>query len=94
MSILLAFLYIPAVQVERGGIWRILWPVAVLVLIIDVICNYTELALLTLDFPRKGEYTFSTRLLRLRQDAGWRGDFAVKVIAYLDYFDPTGRHIK
>lgn len=93
MTILLAVLYPLAVQFERGGWWRLLAPITVFTLLIDVIANYTELALLTWDFPRKGEHTFSTRLLRLRYTYGWRGTVYHAVIAYLNYFAPNGKHV-
>jgi hypothetical protein len=44
MSILLALLYPIAVQYERGGLWRIVLPVTMVTLVIDLIANYTELA--------------------------------------------------
>lgn len=93
MSILLALLYPIAVQYERGGMWRLLAPVTCFALVIDVIANYTELALLTWDFPKKNEFTFSTRLKRLKFDYGWRGKLAQPIVAYLNYFDPTGKHV-
>ena len=93
MSIILALLYPLAIQYERGGYWRVLTPVTFIALVIDIFVNYTELALVTLDFPQYGEFTFSQRLKRLKYDHGWRGYFAHVVIKYLDYFDPHGRHI-
>jgi len=93
ISLLLASLYPLAVQVERKGFWYILAPFTFIVLIIDVIANYTELALITLDFPKQGEYTFSTRLKRLQHDKGWRGYYAAYVILYLNFFAPNGKHV-
>ena len=88
MSLLLAILYIPAVQYTRGGRWRIFLPFTLVALVLDVWCNYTELALLTWDFPRKNEWTFSTRLCRLVLDAGWRGRVARAVVRYLNWVMP------
>ena len=93
MSLILALLYIPAAQYMRGGLWRIMAPVTVLALLIDIVANYTELALITWDWPRAHEWTFSTRLKRLQHDTGWRGKIARLVAAYLNYFDPTGKHV-
>lgn len=93
LSLILAVCYPLAVQVERGGWWNILAPFTAVVLLIDVIANYTELALLTWDFPQKREYTFSTRLLRLKHDRGWRGYYSAYVITFLNYFAPDGRHV-
>lgn len=87
MSLILFILYPIAVQFERGGWWRLLAPVTLFALVIDVIANYTELALITWDYPQKGEFTFSTRLVRLKKDAGWRGIMARKIAIYLNYFD-------
>jgi hypothetical protein len=86
-------LYPLAVQFERGGWWRLLAPVTLFALLIDVIANYTELALLTWDFPRKGELTFSTRLLRLRHDTGHMQYAYSNVIDYLNFFAPNGKHV-
>ena len=86
MTILLAMLYPIAVQYERGGWWRLLAPATFLTLFIDVIANYTELALITWDFPTKNECTFSTRVQRLQYYAGWRGSFARAVKAYCNFF--------
>ena len=93
MSILLAIIYPLAVQIERKGWWYLLAPVTIFALVIDVIANYTELALMTWDFPRRGEHTFSTRLLRLKHDAGWRGFCARLIAKYLNYFSPSGSHV-
>lgn len=93
MSLLLALLYPLAIQYERQGWWRIVAPITLLALLIDVIANHTELALLTWDWPRKGEWTFSQRLKRLRFCMNWRADIANIVIPYLDFFDPHGKHI-
>lgn len=93
MSILLALLYPIAVQYGRGGLWRLLAPVTFFALVIDIVANYTELALLTWDFPKKNEFTFSTRLKRLKYDSGWRGKMTQPIVAYLNYFDPTGKHV-
>ena len=93
MSLLLALLYPIAVQYERGGAWRLLAPVTLLALAIDVLANYTELALLTWDRPRAHEYTFSTRLKRLKRSPGWRGRLARPVVAYLNHFAPGGQHV-
>lgn len=86
MTILLALLYPIAVQYERNGWWRLLAPVTVFSLVIDVIANYTELALITWDFPVKHEWTFSTRVQRLQYYAGWRGSFARAVKSYCNFF--------
>lgn len=93
MSLLLALLYPLAVQYERGSWWKTLLPLTLLTLLIDIIANYTELALLTWDFPKRGEWTFSTRLKRLQTDSGWRGALAQYVVVYLNFFAPNGKHV-
>lgn len=94
MTILLALLYPIAIQYERGGWWRVVAPFTALALVIDVAANHTELALLTWDFPQRGEWTFSTRLVRLAQGAGWRAQVAVKIAAVLNWIAPSGKHIE
>lgn len=88
LTILLALLYPIAVQAERGGWWRLVAPVTLVALVIDVIANYTELALLTWDRPRKGEWTFSQRLNRLVHNTGWRGRACRPVALVLNFFMP------
>ena len=90
---LLLPLYAIGIQVERGGWWLILLPVTAVALLLDVLLNYTELALLTLDRPRSGEWTFSTRLSRLYNSEGWRGHFARYLKRGLDAIAPGGLHI-
>lgn len=94
MSLLLALLYPLAIQYERGGWWRALAPVTLFALLVDVVANHTELALLTWDFPERGEWTFSQRLKRLNTDPDWRGKLSRAITVYLDYFDPDGWHIQ
>ena len=93
MSLLLLILYPVAIQFERGGWWYLVLPVTLLALVIDVIANYTELALLTWDWPTKYEWTFSTRCKRLQYYPGFRGGFARLVRDYTNFFDPQGDHI-
>lgn len=93
MTILLALLYPIAIQYERKGWWYLVLPITIVALVIDVLANYTELALLTLDFPKAGEYTFSQRLVRLNKNQGIRGIIARKVSVVLDALAPSGRHI-
>ena len=92
MSLLLLLLYPIAIQYERGGAWRLLAPVTLVALVIDVIANYTELALIY-GLPRKGEWTLSNRLRRLSYLPGWRGRLANWIEVYTDRYDPDGFHI-
>lgn len=93
MTALLWLIYPIAIQYERGGLWRAFYLMAAVGLVIDVIANYTELTLLTLDWPKRGEWTFSKRLKRLVLDAGWRGSVARYVAKILDVIAPSGKHI-
>lgn len=86
LSLIVLALYPLAIQYEVRG-WRIkyfYWSVGLL----DVLVNYTELAVLTADFPKRGEYTFSTRLIRLRRGNWYNRLWARAVIPYLNYFQP------
>lgn len=94
MTLLLIMLYPIAVQYERGGWWRVVAPITVLALVIDVAANHTELSLAVWEWPRAGEWTFSTRLERLIREQGWRGDVARPVARILNFIAPSGRHIK
>lgn len=92
---LLAILYAVGIQFRRGGWWYLILPVTLVALVVDVIANYTTLALLTQDFPRKGEWTFSTRLKRLCAEAPLADRGLYREIVYkLNRIDPTGCHIQ
>lgn len=86
LSILLLVLYPVAIQYEVRQ-WRIKY-LYWLTGLIDIAANYTELALLTADFPESGEYTFSTRLIRLRKGNWYNRLWARAVIPYLNFFQP------
>ena len=88
MSIILALIYPLAVQYTRGGLWYLVLPLTLFALLIDVAANYTELALLTWDFPKKNEYTFSIRLQRLQHNTDWRGTLCRPIVKYLNFFMP------
>ena len=66
-------LYLVGIQFNRGGWWQWLLPITITAYLLDVVLNYTLFALLTLDFPQRGEFSFSNRLSRLVNDLGWRG---------------------
>lgn len=91
LSPLLLILYPLAIQYKTRN-WRWLTPLTLFAIVLDVAANYTELALLTWDFPRKGEYTFSQRLSRLQYGNAWQRFISRLVIPYLNYFDPG--HVK
>ena len=93
MFIILAILYPLAIQYTRGGWWVLVTPLTIIALILDILCNYTELALLTWDWPKKGELTFSQRCHRMKSEDTWGGKVARFIEPYLDYFDPSGDHI-
>lgn len=75
--------------------WVLAAPLVLAAIALDVFLNFTVFALMTWDFPRRGEWTFSQRLSRLVRQGGARGKVA-EWLAYhlLDPFDPSGKHIK
>lgn len=88
-------LYAIGIQYQRGGWWRLCLVAALPAMVVNVLANYSTLALLTWDWPRHKEYTFSVRLQRLVHSSGWRGAFARAVARrLLDPFDPDGIHIR
>jgi hypothetical protein len=93
VTLLLAFLYPLAIQSDRGIWWEIALTLALILpitLLLDICANYTELALLTWDFPHQGEYTFSKRLERLQYTA----PRYAKLASILNTISPSGKHIK
>lgn len=93
LPLVLAILYIPAIQHERGGGWKWMAPVTIVAVVLDAYLNYTTFAAYTWDSPRKQEYLFSQRCKRLVFDKGWRGLIARLVARYTNKFDPTPPHI-
>jgi hypothetical protein len=90
MSLILLIFAPLALQYERG--WVSLAPLAAAFYFLSVAANYTELVLLTGDFPRDGERTFSQRLARIRHWKNTRGRLCQAVADYLNYFSPG--HVK
>lgn len=75
--------------------WTLAFPLVISAVALDVLLNYTLFALLTWDFPKAGEYTFSQRLERLARGDGWRAKVAKWLaMSLLDPYDPSGKHIK
>lgn len=56
--------------------------------VLSLVLNYTELAIITWDWPRSGEWTFSKRLPRLARRDDWRGAFARYVASVLNAIEP------
>jgi hypothetical protein len=86
-AVVLAILFPLAIQYQNG--WRWVMPITLIAAILDVIANFSCLALVTLDWPRSGEMTFSQRLHRLQYDTGWRGSLARFVVACLNWVQPN-----
>ena len=86
MTLLLILLYPLGIQYQRGGLWLLVAPIAYLALFVDIVANYTELALLTLDFPQAGEETFSKRCRRLITQDGWAGFVGRITQKYTNFF--------
>lgn len=76
--------------------WALAIPVVLSAITLDIILNYTLLALLTWDFPRKGEWTFSQRLSRLNRQDGVRAKVCRWLTeTLLNPYDPDPRgHVK
>ena len=87
-------LYVVGIQYLRGGLWRLLLPITAVAALLDVLLNYTLFAVMTWDFPRKNEWTFTQRLGRLVTYFNWQGKAARLTAKYLlDWVDPRGQHV-
>jgi hypothetical protein len=75
--------YIVAINYERGGLWRILVPLAIRTAVLDIALNYTLFALFMWDKPRNGEHTISKHLERLVYWKNRRGAFCRYISKYL-----------
>lgn len=93
LPVLLALLYIPAIQYERGGWWKLMAVITLPVAILDVYLNWTTFSALLWSSPGRKEITFSQHLERLVLDKGWRGLIARPIARYTNVFDPTPPHI-
>lgn len=94
LPIALFALYPLAVQYERGGLWKLLFPLYAVAGLLSAYLNYTTFAFYTWDAPRKRENTFSQRCERLVSDPGWRGWLIARPVArYTNHFDPSPPHI-
>lgn len=91
------FIYLPlgllllfplAIQYDRGGVWRLVLPFTLIALAVDIWLNFTTLAIYTWDFPKVFEWTFSTRLTRLKSNTDWRGPIARVLADYLNFWKP------
>ena len=96
MFIFLLLIYPLAIQYKRGGAWCVLYPLALVALILDVASNYTEMWVIFWDAPEHGEYTISQRIARYMRISDYRGRFilcfewryrlARPIAAYLNFF--------
>ena len=82
------------IQFKRGGLYRALIPFAAVVLVLNVLANYLELAII-FGLPRRGEYTISRRVRRMQNDPAEvpsRRELARLVQTFLDACEPDGKH--
>lgn len=87
-----AFLYPAAIQFKRGGLWLAVTPITLLVVLLDVLANYTELALI-FGWPQDKDYTITRRIRRMHADESpARRELAQLVQVYLDACEPDGKH--
>jgi hypothetical protein len=86
--------YAVVIQYKRDGLWRLLSAPGLLVLLLNVIANYVELAFV-FGWPRPGEYTISRRMKRMQNDPDEipaRRELARMVQVFLDACEPDGKH--
>ena len=92
LTTITALAYPLAIQYKRGGFWRVLAPFGLLVWLIDVLANYTEMALV-FDWPEKGDHTITARVRRMHYSPlNSRRELAALLQIYLDACEPDGKH--
>lgn len=92
LTAITAFTYPVVIQYKRGGLWRVLAPLAVLVLLIDAIASYTEWSIV-FGWPQAGDHTITQRIRTMHtDDAESRRNLAKLVQVYLDACEPDGKH--
>lgn len=92
LTAITALAYPIAIQYKRGGLWRILAPISLLVWLIDILANYTEMSIV-FDWPEKGDHTITSRVRRMQSSPlQARKDLASILQIYLDACEPDGKH--
>lgn len=92
LTAITAFTYPVVIQYKRGGLWYVLFPPAVIVLIIDAIASYTEWTIV-FGWPKWGDHTITRRIRSMHDDAAEsRRNLAKLVQVYLDACEPDGKH--
>lgn len=85
---------------EAGQVSKVAWvlafPLIFAALLLDVFLNVFVFSILLVEFPKRGEWTFSQRLSRLIRCDNWRRPVACWVASsLLDPYDPDPQgHIK
>lgn len=85
-------LYALAVQSERGGLWRLLAPVAIAALLMSCALNQS-LGRLIYGRPTSWRETFSKHTERMCQEPGMAGRWARLFAAILNFFSHDERHV-
>ena len=84
-------LYVLYIQYERGGAWIVFKLFGIPGYPLDVFYNLLLCAVFG-RLPQK--YTISVELPILAQIPGWRGEFAIALANLLNWFAPSGQHVK
>lgn len=92
LTAVVAFTYPVIIQYKRGGAWWLLLPLAAVVLLLDVLANYTEWVLI-FGLPRRKDWTITARIRTMHRDRFYsRRRLAAAVQVYLDACEPDGVH--
>ena len=68
-------------------------PLVVLGYAVDILAQYTIATAYFMDWPRRGEWLVTDRLIRYSGGTGWRKAKADWICTHLlDVFDPSGNH--
>lgn len=85
--------YAIGIQVERGGVWKVLTPFTFAGFLFDVVLQYTSAQLWFWEIAPKGEFTISMRIGRLMESKTWGGEVARWMAPILNRLAPGGKHI-
>lgn len=92
--------YAVVIQYERGGAWSALKVLALFVAALDIVMNFTTFTVLFWRVPKfknpggKREFTFSQSLYAIVREGGWRAKLGLVVVRVLNWFAPSGVHIR
>ncbi|MBI2725391.1 MAG: hypothetical protein HYX42_03990 [Polaromonas sp.] len=87
----LFLLYVLYVQYERGGFWVAFKVFGIFGYPLDVFYN---MLMCFFTWQKPVAWTITVQLPAIAKVPGWRGEFAIALANFLNWFAPSGQHVK